>query len=171
MLTHKKKIITSGILGTFVCAICSSFLSFSKTKTIDQSPVPYPEGYRLWTHIKTAVVEPANPAFRKFGGFHHIYANKIALEGYRTGHYSDGAIIVFDVFEAIDTSALLLEGKRRQIDVMVRDSVKYAATGGWGFEEFSRDSRTERTVKETAATTCFSCHASVKNLVFSQWRP
>lgn len=171
MLRHKNKIFTTGILNVSVYVICSSFLSFNKTKTIDQSPVPYPEGYRLWTHIKTAVVEPASPAFRKFGGFHHIYANKTALEGYKTGHYSDGSVIVFDVFEAIDTSALLLEGRRRQIDVMVRDSVKYATTGGWGFEEFSGDSKTERTVKETAPTTCFSCHATAKNLVFSQWRP
>jgi len=156
----------------FVCyVICCSLISFSFTNPGYEEPVPYPEGYRGWTHIKTAVVEPGNPAFDHFGGFHHIYANKQAMEGYKTGYFAAGSIIVFDVLEAIDTNKLLLEGKRRQIDVMVKDSIRYASTGGWGFEEFHGDSKTERTVTTTAVTACYSCHSNKKTLVFSQWRP
>jgi len=93
------------------------------------------------------------------------------MEGYKTGYFAAGSIIVFDVLEAIDTNKLLLEGKRRQIDVMVKDSIRYASTGGWGFEEFHGDSKTERTVTTTSVTACYSCHSNKKTLVFSQWRP
>lgn len=171
MRLHKNKIPGIAFLAVSTYIICSSFLTIKEADHEDQPLVPYPEGYRQWTHIKTAVVEPGNPAFEHFGGFHHIYANGKALEGYKTGHFANGSILVFDVLQAIDTSKLLLEGKRNQIDVMVRDSARYAATGGWGFEEFSGDSKIERTVKASATTRCYSCHASTKTLVFSQWRP
>lgn len=133
--------------------------------------VPYPDGYREWSHVKTAIVEQGNPAFTRYGGFHHIYANQKAMEGYRTGHFPNGAVLVFDVLEVIETNKLLLEGKRRQLDVMVKDSLQYADTGGWGFEEFEADSKTKRTVGDRAASTCYSCHANKSTLVFSEWRP
>ena len=38
--------------------------------------VPYPEGFRNWTHIKTGYVGKENPGFNINGGFHHIYANE-----------------------------------------------------------------------------------------------
>jgi len=166
MLKHKRKFASLAGMG-----ICCLLLSFSYFKNENDDPVPYPEGYRQWTHVKTAIVEQGNPAFEHYGGFHHIYANKTAMEGYNTGHFHDGAVIVFDVFEAIEANKLLLEGKRRQIDVMVKDSARYASTGGWGFEEFRGDSKTDRTVRATASTTCYSCHANKNTLVFSEWRP
>lgn len=43
------------------------------------SPVAYPDGYRHWTHVKSATVNPASPAYAHFGGMHHIYANKPAM--------------------------------------------------------------------------------------------
>ena len=51
--------------------------------------------------------------------------------------------------------------------------VKYAATGGWGFEGFAGDSRTERVVGANAATACFACHQARKpqDYVFSSYRP
>lgn len=164
MVKHRKKIVWVGLYF-----ICCSFISVSHFTSQDNQ-VPYPEGYRQWVHVKTAVVEPGNVAFEHYGGFHHIYANKLAMEGYKTGQFTDGSVIVFDVLQAIDTTRLLLEGRRRQLDVMVRNAKLYASTGGWGFEEFRGDSKTDRTVLTTASTTCYSCHANTKNLVFSQWR-
>ena len=99
--------------------------------------VPYPEGYRKWTHIKTGFVGPQNPNFKINGGFHHIYANEKAVEGYLSGKFPEGSMIVFDVLEGeMQQNSNIKEGKRRHVDVMAKDSTKYISTGGWGYEEF-----------------------------------
>jgi len=163
---QKRKI----FLGIFVITTCCSLTALSLNNLTTDELVPYPDGYREWTHVKTAVVEPGNSAFARFGGIHHIYANKEALKGYRTGQFVDGSVIVFDVLHAVDTNKLLLEGRRKQIDVMVKDSKRYNKTGGWGFEEFSGDSKVNRTDQTAIITECYSCHSKKPRLVFSEWR-
>lgn len=162
-----KKILTIVLLGYVV----TFFVSFIKKDTLN-SEVPYPEEYRSWSHVKTALIDSQSRIFNRFGGFHHIYANDKAMRGLKTGSYEDGAVIVFDVLEAIRKGGNIVEGKRRMIDVMVKDSKKYGETGGWGFEEFEEDSKTERVVKEAAKEKCFNCHSSrTKNdFVFSDYR-
>jgi hypothetical protein len=93
--------------------------------------VKYPEGYPDWKHIKTAIIGPKSPAFEHWGGFHHIYANDKAVEGNKRNNFPNGSVLVFDVIEAIEKNADFSEGKRRIIDVMVKDSVEFAETGGW----------------------------------------
>ena len=134
--------------------------------------VPYPTGYRLWTHVKAALIGPQSPAFENSGGIHHIYANEKAMEGYRTGKFPDGSVIVADFLETRENAGVTTEGPRRRIDVMVKDSKRYAATGGWGFEQFKGDSQTDRMVMAENAAKCFACHAKQKDRdsVFSEFR-
>ena len=134
--------------------------------------VPYPEGYRKWTHIKTGVVGPQNKNFQAAGGFHHIYANDKAMAGYETGNFPEGSILIFDVIEALDVNTNTLEGKRRKLNVMMKDSIKFKETGGWGFEEFKEDSKIERNVRHLVKVKCFNCHSQKKNsdFVFSTFR-
>ena len=47
----------------------------------------YPEGYRLWTHVKSMTIHPGHPLEDPFLGIHHIYANPAALEGYKSGSF------------------------------------------------------------------------------------
>lgn len=135
-------------------------------------PVPYPEGYRQWTHVKSMVINQGHPLYEAFGGIHHIYANKGAEQGYRTGKFPDGAVIVFDLLEAKSADNAVQEGARKVVGVMHKSAGKYKATGGWGFEGFKGDSRTERAVGANAATACFQCHAPQKSndYVFSAFR-
>jgi hypothetical protein len=138
----------------------------------DAPPVPYPEGYRDWRHVKSMVIQPGHALFESFGGIHHLYANPAAVEGYRSGRFPDGAVIVFDLLEAEAADAALVEGKRKVVGVMLRDSRRYAATGGWGFEGFAGDSRTDRAVGARAADACFACHQARagQEFVFSSMR-
>jgi hypothetical protein len=144
----------------------------SAARAADPAPVPYPDGYRNWTHVKSMVIQPGHPLAEAFGGIHHIYANKTALDGYRGGRFADGAVIVFDLLEAKTGGNAVEEGARKVVGVMVRDSRRWAGTGGWGFEGFKGDSRTERAVGGNAAAACFACHTSQKerDYVFSGWR-
>lgn len=135
-------------------------------------PVPYPAGYRDWHHVKSMVINPGHPLYEPFGGLHHIYANEKAVEGYRTGRFPDGAVIVFDLLDVVSADDALTEGPRKVVGVMHKDAGKYASTGGWGFEGFKGDSTEARAVGKQAASACFSCHAPQKdrNYVFSSLR-
>src|ERR1043166_9718900 len=64
--------------------------------------VPYPSGYRQWTRVTSALVDPKSPAFESSGGIHHIYANDKAMEGYRTGKFPDGSVMVADFLKTRD---------------------------------------------------------------------
>lgn len=138
----------------------------------DPPPVPYPEGYRDWRHVKSMVIAPGHPLYEAFGGIHHLYANKKALHGYARGKFPDGAVIIFDLLEANSEGNAVVEGNRKVLGVMHKNSRRYAATGGWGFEGFKGDSKSDRAVGKNAATTCFECHTQRKDndYVFSAAR-
>lgn len=142
----------------------------------DAPAVAYPDGYRNWAHVKSMVIQEGHPLFGAFGGIHHIYANAKALEGYRKGGaFPDGAVIVFDLLDVKAGGGAIEEGARKVVGVMVKDGRKYPATGGWGFEGFKGDSKTDRAVgpgAANAATACFNCHAPQKaqDYVFSRYR-
>ena len=153
----------------FVLLIC---VAATRRPSAGLPEVPYPEHFRSWAHVKTGVVEKNNPAFAHWGGFHHIYANEKAMAGYRSGSFPDGSVLVFDVLEALEKDNSLVEGPRRIVDVMVKDAARYAATGGWGFEEFRGNSTTERLIRDSAVTACYNCHTvrKTKDFVFSSYR-
>jgi len=135
--------------------------------------VSYPTNYRNWTHVKSMVIEPGHALHATFGGIHHLYANEKAIQGYRGGQFPDGAVIVFDLLEAHAKENTVTEGARKIVGVMQRDAKKFAGTGGWGFEGFAGDSKTQRAVGANAATACFACHQArgQHEFVFSSYRP
>jgi hypothetical protein len=55
------------------------------------------------------------------------------------------------------------------VQFMVKDSRKYASTGGWGFAQFDDG----KPVDEAVLKTCFPCHAGIKarDLVFTHYAP
>ena len=132
--------------------------------------VTYPEGYRTWSHVKSAFMGPTHASYNALGGFRHVYANAKAMEGYRTRSFPDGSVIVFDYFIASDSAGFFSEGERRQIDVMEKDSRKFAATGGWGFQRFAKNTTVR--VATPSPQQCFACHDRLKKdgLVLSTYR-
>lgn len=130
--------------------------------------VPFPTGYRQWVHIATVYRGAKNAVFQQqpctkpcSGGVFEYFANAKALEGYRTGKFPDGAIIADEFIEMQDAPQQPetgYEGPRRGVGVMVKDSVKFAKTGGWGFESFKGDSRQP----DHSAATCYGCHNALR---------
>lgn len=148
------------LLAVWICASASS-----------NDKVDYPEGYRQWAHVKSMVLQKGHPLYETFGGIHHIYANAKALAAMKAGKpYPDGSVLVFDLLTAKMENNAIVEGDRKVVGVMQKDSKIFAKTGGWGFEGFKDDTR-ERVV-ENAQTACYSCHTSQKenDYVFSTYR-
>lgn len=116
----------------------------------------YPDGYRRWVHIKSGWVGEGSPAFPRFAGMHHVYANPKAMDGYRTGTFPAGSVMVFDVLETTPGPGSLVTGARRQLDVMEKTAA------GWRYAEFKGDSHSERTVGAVeGAKACAACHAKL----------
>jgi hypothetical protein len=157
------------VLLPLIAILFYSFSFKAQEKNLDE-PVPFPEGYRTWKHIKSGYIGPENIGFALFGGFHHIYANELGIEGYTKGIFPEGSILVFDVISATESKGAIEESSRSVVDVMVKDSVKYASTHGWGFERFKGDSKIERLLDAKFRSTCVSCHVKTKDLVFSEYR-
>ncbi len=119
--------------------------------------VPYPRGYREWTHVKSMVVLPSSPFFETGGGMHHIYANAAAMSGFSSGRFPNGSVFVFDLLDAAENAGTISGAKRQRLDVMIKDSARFAASGGWGFERFLGNDTTP-SLTEEHRTLCVSCH-------------
>lgn len=152
-----------------IAALCAAA---STAALAAQPEVPYPAGYRDWHHVKSMVIEEGHPLFDAFGGIHHLYANQKAMDGYQAGLFPDGAVIVFDLLQAVRATSAISEGARKVVGVMHKDATKYAATGGWGFEGFGHGDPTNRVVGDNAASACFACHQpqSAQDYTFSRLR-
>ena len=148
------------------------FLTLFSSAQATEHSVAYPEGYRTWLHAKSMLIQPGHALENPFQGLHHVYANKKAESGLKSGKYQDGSVLVFDLLQYQEKDKTIQEGERKLLGVMQKDSRKYAATGGWGFEGFAGNSKTERLVKDGGAS-CFACHVSEQktDYVFSQYRP
>lgn len=134
------------------------------------APVQFPIDFRRWVHVGTGVILPGtNPELKSEEGMHHVFANEKAVDGYSTGNYPDGSIVVYELREAKQQNGVIFEGDRKRVDVMMKDSTLYKSTGGWRFERFWGNDQSQDTIQDSG-TSCFACHsnASAHGFVFSQ---
>src|SRR4030095_13121992 len=113
----------------------------------DASPIfisEIPAGYRDWKLISVATAE-AN-----LNSFAAVLGNDVAIKAYREEKlpFPDGAIIAalhyrFVASEennrAFGQPQSFVAGDPTNVQFMVKDSKKYASTGGWGFGHFNQD--------------------------------
>jgi len=139
--------------------------------TLGDDLIDYPDGYRLWAHVKSMTIHENHPLQNPFLGIHHVYANARALNGMKTGRFADGSMLVFDQLKSQSAEGASVEGDRVLIGVMVKDDQRFPKTNGWGYEAWKGDSRSERLVKDQGVS-CHGCHTQRKSndYVFSQWR-
>jgi hypothetical protein len=124
-------------------------------------PVQYPENFRRWVHVGTGVIAPGGQLPESEQGMHHVFANQKAVEGYASGKFADGSIIVYELREAQHKNEITFEGERRRVDVMIKDSHLYAGTGGWRFERFLGNDQTQDIIRDSGKS-CFECHSNVR---------
>lgn len=134
--------------------------------------VEFPDGFRRWVHVGTGVIVPgtAPQQLKSEEGMHHVFANEKAVEGYATGDFADGSIIVYELRDTqTRNGAVIIEGDRKRVDVMIKNSKLYPSTGGWRFERFWGADQAKDAVPDAGAP-CFQCHSNAKahGDVFSQ---
>lgn len=71
-------------LSVLVCSLSLGWLGLLSPGRMPDPVVPYPDGYREWSHVKSGLIGSAHPRFADMGGFQHVYANAAGLAGYRS---------------------------------------------------------------------------------------
>ncbi len=131
--------------------------------------VTIPDGYRQWELVAPALErEPLNE-------LRTVLGNKTALEAYRAGTlpFPDGTVLVKLAWKHVQSpefDSALVPGPATTVQVMVKDSKKYAATGGWGFGRFIDGKPVDQAQHET----CFACHEArvkARDYVFTKLAP
>jgi len=133
-----------------------------------------PQGYRDWRWISSA---------HEAGDLNSIGAvlgNDIAIKAYREGKlpYPDGTIIAALHYRHVPSdennkvfgqAQSFVPGSPTNVQFMVKDSKKYAATGGWGFGHFQNGKPADAEFMKP----CFPCHAKAKatDFVFTRYAP
>jgi hypothetical protein len=167
------------ILALAIVGALSTVAALAASDQTDGEAAPIygikiPAGYRDWQLISVA---------REDGNFNQLRAqlgNDIAIKAYREGKlpFPDGSIVVAlhwdDVASEEDNKVFgraqaFVAGPPRNIQIMVKDSSKYAATGGWGFADFTNGTPADEAMHQT----CFPCHQPAKahDLVFTRYAP
>jgi hypothetical protein len=132
-----------------------------------------PTGYRNWFHVNTMVVDKASPLFGSLGGMHNVYANPSAVAALKKGGpYPNGSQFVTDLHDFTITDGSYVEGARKGVATMVKDSKKYASTGGWGFQ-FWAEGDVKKPQVTDASKQCYECHEPKKgqDYVYSTYIP
>jgi Cytochrome P460 len=152
---------TLGLLAVF---------SFPAESADDLKP---PVSYRHWFHVNTMIVDKASPLFEALGGMHNVYINSAGEAALKKGgSYPNKAMFVTDLHEFTVSDGSYVEGARKALVVMVKDSKKYSSTGGWGFQAWMGGDPKKPVVTD-AAKQCFECHEPRKDhdYVYSTYIP
>lgn len=156
-------------LGVAAAASAQGQAPAPSTPTPGAWPSHPGEGFTGWRQVKSGA---SAAVFGKPAGTHHIYANPAAVEGYRTGVWADGAVLVFDVLEdGAPGGAATDPARRLRTDAMVRDRARFAATDGWGYGSWLAPGATPNPpVAADAARVCHACHKARQpdDFVFSE---
>ena len=139
--------------------------------------VKIPPGYRDWRLISVAHEEG------NLNDLRAILGNDVAIKAYREGKlpFPDGTIIARIAWSYVASEENNKVFGRAQsfvpgpppawyLQFMVKDSKKYAATGGWGYAQFDKDGKP---ADEAPLKTCFTCHEAIKarDFVFTRYAP
>ncbi|MBN9525618.1 MAG: cytochrome P460 family protein [Alphaproteobacteria bacterium] len=115
--------------------------------------VTIPDGYRQWEFIAPALeAEPLDE-------LRIVVGNRTAVDAYRAGTlpFPDGAVLVklaWKRLQSPDFAPASVPGPATTVQVMAKDSRKYAASGGWGYGRFIDGQPVDVAQHET----CFACH-------------
>jgi len=158
-----------------VAAFTTSASTHADEEAASISVTKIPPGYRDWRLISVAHEEG------NLNDIRAILGNDQAIQAYREGKlpFPDGTIIARIAWSYVASEennkvfgrpqSFVAGHPKNGVQFMLKDSRKYASTGGWGFAQFNDG----KPVGETLLKTCFPCHQPVKarDFVFTRYAP
>lgn len=143
---------------------CAAAVAAIPASAVQPAPngITLPEGYQDWRVIATSQRTDNNTQ-------RVILGNDVAIEAARSGNTSpwpDGAVLAKLVWksEALDKwPAAIVPGQFVHAEFMVKDSAKWAETGGWGFARWLGTGQAPYGDDASFVQECFGCHQPVKD--------
>jgi hypothetical protein len=166
------------VVALLVCGFAVTVAS--RRAKQDAAPVfvtEIPAGYRDWRLISVAHEEGSLNDIRA------ILGNDIAIKSYRDAKlpFPEGTVIARIAWRHVksdennkifgrEQSFVPGEAPPWYLQFMVKDSQKYAATGGWGYAQFDKEGKPG---PESDMKKCFPCHQAIKDrdFVFTRYAP
>lgn len=157
------------IPSALVAAVAAAGTLWASTQEGPRVPTDFQRGYLVNSMLVTK--EPNKTGI--VSGLHLIYVNRAGLERLKRGgstSYPDGTVLTDDVRNFSVDDGVYRQGDRKAITVMVKDSKKYASTGGWGFQAWIGGDLAKPIVND-APKQCYACHRTQKgnDAVFSTY--
>lgn len=162
-------------VGTLAVVMAGTSSSPSRDAADPIATGKLPPGYRDWAFISVAHEEG------NFHSFAAVLGNDVAIKAYREGKlpFPDGTIIAALHYRHVPSeennkifgrAQSFVPGPPTNVQFMVKDSTKYAATAGWGFAQFNDG---KPLTDPVVLQSCFDCHARNKDrdLVFARYAP
>jgi hypothetical protein len=169
-----------GAVATLMSGVAFTATASRNATAQEAAPIfvtAIPPGYRDWK-----VVSVAHEA-GDLNDIRAILGNDIAVKAYRAGTlpFPEGAIVGRIAWSYVSSEENDKAFGRPQsfvagaptdfyLQFMVKDSKKYAATGGWGYSSFGKDGKPS---PESAMKTCFPCHEALRDrdFIFTRYAP
>ncbi|QNK02123.1 cytochrome P460 family protein [Dyella telluris] len=168
----KTLLATTAAIGMMMAGILAATSHASEPAATPASPVygvTLPQGYRQWELIAPALEDAPLNELRA------VVGNAVAVDAYHRDSqpFPDGTVLVKLAWKrqpSAEFASATVPGAATTVQVMVKDSRKYAATGGWGFGRFVNGQPAD----EAQHRTCFACHearAKGHDYVFTRYAP
>lgn len=146
-----------------------------------------PKGFEKWIFVGSPLTPNAlNGGKANFPEFHNVYMEPASYEIYqRTGVFPEGTIFVKELQLTLGTPTHpdgsseqpsgrgFFPGPLNGADVTVKDSKRYAATGGWGYFNFHHYEPKAKFAPVRPKNECSFCHqaSAKKDEVWTQFYP
>jgi hypothetical protein len=159
------------IPAALVAGLIASGTIFASTK----DGLKIPAAFQHWYLANSMLVTKEPNKTGLIAGVHLIYVNPVGYDRLKRGGsapYPDATVFVDDVREFSVDDGAYQQGARKFLTVMVKDSNKYASTGGWGFQAWPGGDPA-RPIVDDPLKQCFTCHVPKKanDYVFSTYLP
>jgi Cytochrome P460 len=91
--------------------------------------------------------------------FYHVGLGRITDGAKQSSSDNDKVLGSAPMVVGLESPKSIIPGSFINVQIMVKDSKKYAATGGWGFADFKNGKPGD----EALIKTCFPCHQPAKD--------
>jgi hypothetical protein len=188
-----KAVIASGVVMT---AVLAQWLSSGNAQTqtkprylpeyAESGDLLLPKNFHEWVYVGSPLTPNAlNNGKAGFPEFHNVYIEPGSYEIYKqTKQFPEGTILFKELQltlpgQNVDGSRTELSGRGyfpgpfNGADVTVKDTKRYAETGGWGYYSFNHHEPKAPTAKARARGECAYCHiaSAKKDDVWVQFYP
>lgn len=158
-LTDRLHPVSLAVLFSFAIGLVTAWAA-------DVAPAPngvaMPEGYKNWRLIAPSHRTDNNT-------IRVVLGNDVAIQAARSGKtnpWPEGTVLAKVVWKDANHDkwpAATIPGKLVHAEFMIKDSKKYAATGGWGFGRWLGMEQQPYGKDASFVQECFGCHLPVKD--------